>query len=110
MQTPQTPQAAQSNARNAIPRRPPQEGELARNLAETFTERLRRRWQEARTLLCVGLDPELERLPEAVRRAAGAAGPDGPPDDETRTARALLAFNHAIVDATADLGCAYKPH
>jgi len=115
MQSAQAAQAAQSSARNAAPRAaapqpPPQEGELARNLAETFTERLRRRWREARTLLCVGLDPALERLPEAVRKAAAAAGPDGPPDDETRTERALLAFNRAIVDATADLVCAFKPN
>jgi orotidine-5'-phosphate decarboxylase len=87
------------------PARPPAEGELDRQLAESFTSRLRRRWQEGRTLLCVGLDVELERLPESVRRTAVDAG-----DGESAIERALVAFNTAIVDATADLVCAYKPN
>jgi orotidine-5'-phosphate decarboxylase len=61
----------------------------------SFLEKLRRRWHDGRTLLCVGLDPELEQLPTAQ----GA-------DVET----ALVTFNMAIVDATADLVCAYKPN
>ena len=46
------------------------------------------------SLLCVGLDPVPERLPAAVR------GEDDP----------VLAFNRALIDATADLVCAYKPN
>ena len=45
------------------------------------------------SLVCVGLDPEVERFPTHLRDR---------PD-------AILAFNRAIVDATADLVCAYKP-
>ena len=45
------------------------------------------------SLVCVGLDPEPERFPAPLR---------GRP-------RAILEFNRAIVDATADLACAYKP-
>ncbi len=60
-----------------------------------FVEKLRRRWHDGRTLLCIGLDPELDQLPTAQ----GA-------DVET----ALVTFNTAIVDATADLVCAYKPN
>jgi orotidine-5'-phosphate decarboxylase len=60
-----------------------------------FMERLRARWA-AGTLLCVGLDPEPERLPTPIRQ-----------DSITAT---LLAFNTAIVEATADLVCAYKPN
>ncbi len=60
-----------------------------------FLEKLRRRWHDGRTLLCIGLDPELVQLPTAH----GA-------DVET----ALVTFNMAIVDATADLVCAYKPN
>ena len=59
-----------------------------------FLERLHRRWHDGRTLLCVGLDPELDQLPTAQ----GA---------EVETA--LVTFNTAIIDATADLVCAYKP-
>lgn len=45
------------------------------------------------SLVCVGLDPELERFPAQV---AGHASP-------------IFQFNRAVIDATADLVCAYKP-
>lgn len=57
--------------------------------------RLRARWDQG-TLLCVGLDPELERLPTKAEGATPAAR--------------IVAFNRAIVVATADLVCAYKPN
>jgi len=44
--------------------------------------------------LCVGLDPVMERLPKAVL------------DSDTP----LLDFGYAIVEATTDLVCAYKPN
>jgi orotidine-5'-phosphate decarboxylase len=59
-----------------------------------FSERLTMTIRQQRSLLCVGLDPEPERLPDAVLRA---------PDP-------VLAFNRAIIAATADLVCAYKPN
>jgi len=59
----------------------------------SFLERLTARWRNHRTLLCVGLDPDPARLP---RHLAGR------PDS-------LLEFCCAIVDATADLACAFKP-
>ena len=34
-----------------------------------FTERLDQAWRRNDSLLCVGLDPDPERLPEAVRGA-----------------------------------------
>ncbi len=58
-----------------------------------FTDQLRQRWSDADTLMCVGLDPDLARLPDHLR------GGDRP----------LLEFCAAIVDATADLVCAFKP-
>ena len=61
----------------------------------SFGARMRARWQTG-TQLCVGLDPELDRLPAGIARGDVAA--------------ALLAFNAAIVDATSDLVCAYKPN
>ena len=45
------------------------------------------------SLVCVGLDPEVERFPASLRTRA----------------RAIEEFNRAIIDATADLVCAYKP-
>jgi orotidine-5'-phosphate decarboxylase len=65
----------------------------------TFAEKLRQAQIRNQSWLCVGLDPVRERLPEAV------FGPD--PAD---VGAALLTFGRAIVEATADLVCAYKPN
>ncbi len=70
-------------------------------VAGTFMERLRDRWDHGRTLLCVGLDPEWERLPASLR---------GDERDEAVVEAAIFAFTCAIADATADLACAYKPN
>lgn len=59
----------------------------------SFLDRLRQSWRQADSLVCVGLDPDVSKLPGAVR---GAEDP-------------ILTFNRAIVEATADLVCAYKP-
>jgi orotidine-5'-phosphate decarboxylase len=74
---------------------PPPAGPAPDAAPAPFMDRLRARWRDG-TLLCVGLDPEPERLPPVARRADLAA--------------TLLAFNAAIVEATADLVCAYKPN
>ena len=58
-----------------------------------FLERLDRAWSTHDSLLCVGLDPDPGRFPARL---------DGRAD-------ALAAFGCAIVDATADLVCAFKP-
>jgi orotidine-5'-phosphate decarboxylase len=60
----------------------------------TFTSKLRIAQQTNNSWVCVGLDPEMARLPDAVK------------DTESP----LLAFGRAIVEATADLVCAYKPN
>jgi orotidine-5'-phosphate decarboxylase len=58
-----------------------------------FTQKLARAWEANDSLVCVGLDPEIERFPAHVRSAASP----------------IFQFNRAIIDATADLVCAYKP-
>ena len=77
-----------------------------------FIEALRRRWETTGSLVCVGLDPDLEHIPasaEVTRVSMKAvAGPVHGPDTEIE--RRLLAFTQAIVRATADLVCAYKPN
>jgi len=50
-------------------------------------------WQRNDSLVCVGLDPEPTKFPAHLR---------GDPD-------AVFAFCRAIVDATADLACCFKP-
>jgi orotidine-5'-phosphate decarboxylase len=58
-----------------------------------FVARLRAAWDEKNSLACVGLDPLIERLPAHI---AAHASP-------------IFHFNKAVIDATADLVCAYKP-
>ena len=47
--------------------------------------------------LCVGLDTDVRRIPNAVHPARTPA-------------ERVVAFNAAVVDATADIACAYKPN
>jgi len=58
-----------------------------------FMQALRDRWTSADSLVCVGLDPEPAKFPAHLR-----ARPD-----------AVFEFSRAIIDATADLVCCFKP-
>ena len=60
----------------------------------TAVKKLEARMQAANSLLCVGLDPELEKLPERFR---GEAHP-------------LFSFCRDVMDATAEFACAFKPN
>lgn len=53
-----------------------------------FRQKLNAAWQRSGSLLCIGLDPDVDRMPT---------------DD-------VAAFNIAIIEATSDLVCAYKPN
>ncbi|MBC3831092.1 orotidine-5'-phosphate decarboxylase [Undibacterium amnicola] len=59
----------------------------------TFLQKLSNSWTTNNSLLCVGLDPDVNKFPAELT---------GQPD-------AIYAFCKAIVDATADLACSYKP-
>ena len=58
-----------------------------------FADRLAAAIAASRGLLCVGLDPDPQKIPP----------------DLAREAHPFLAFNRRIVDATHDLAAAYKP-
>ncbi len=58
----------------------------------TFLEKLSAAWEKNNSLLCVGLDSELAKLPAHIQ---GDSTPQ-------------FSFNKAIIDVTADLVCAYK--
>lgn len=62
--------------------------------AISLTERLSRRAQEIDSLVCVGLDPILERFPVGVART-----PDG-----------VVTFCREVIAATAEHALAYKPN
>ncbi len=55
---------------------------------KTFLQKLLEACEASQSLVCVGLDPDPDRMPVSD----------------------VLAFNKAIIDATKDLVCAYKPN
>lgn len=55
----------------------------------TFLEKLAARAAKANSLLCIGLDPDPSKIPNQL---------------------SLLDFNKAIIDATAEFACAFKPN
>ena len=59
----------------------------------SFSDKLQAAWKASNSLVCVGLDPEPRKFPNGLRDAPGG----------------IFEFNKAIVDATRDLVCAYKP-
>ncbi len=54
-----------------------------------FIEKLTNATRKNKSLLCIGLDPDPKRMPDKV---------------------GIFEFNKAIIEATADLVCAYKPN
>jgi len=58
-----------------------------------FNEQIIQTQLQQNSLVCVGLDPDLERLPQVCRQQK----------------ESIFKFGQAIVDATADLVCAFKP-
>ena len=61
---------------------------------KSFTQKLLNASRRNDSLLCIGLDADLERIPGCLLKE---------PDP-------VLAFNRAIIEATSDLVCAYKPN
>ncbi len=61
----------------------------------SFAERLSARQAETSSLVCIGLDPDPQRLPPHLTRRKNAA-------------QAVIAFNRAIIEATVDTAAAYK--
>ena len=58
-----------------------------------FIDRLTDAWKTSNSLLCVGLDPDVQKIPSFLREVEFP----------------LFEFNRRIIDATSDLVCAYKP-
>lgn len=61
----------------------------------TFIEKLEHMWDKKNSLLCVGLDPDISKFPVSLKGMEAN--------------QAIFEFNKAIIDATHDLVCAYKP-
>ncbi len=63
-------------------------------VAMNFVSDLRKTVKKNQSLLCVGLDTDLEKIPAKFQRKK----------------KPLLAFNRHVIDETMDLVCAYKPN
>ena len=59
----------------------------------SFLQKLQNSWRRQHSLLCVGLDPNITKIPTKLRQDVDA----------------LFRFNREIIDATAHLVCAFKP-
>ena len=58
-----------------------------------FIQKLKHLWKKNQSLLCVGLDPDLNKIPNYLKSL---------PDS-------IFQFNKIIIDQTSDLVCSYKP-
>ncbi len=61
---------------------------LSYNAAMTFVDKLLAASRANKSLLCIGLDPDPDLMPDV----------------------SIFEFNEAIISATSDLVCAYKPN
>ncbi len=59
----------------------------------TFLEKLGNAWRSSGSLVCVGLDPDLAKLPACVKSGANP----------------IFEFNRAVIDSTAEHVCCFKP-
>jgi orotidine-5'-phosphate decarboxylase len=60
---------------------------------QTFMSMLKKRWNKNQTMLCVGLDTDLQKIPGHLKKQT----------------HPIFEFNRQIIEATSDLVCAYKP-
>lgn len=58
-----------------------------------FIKKLNAAWESNQSLLCVGLDPDVAKFPEHLQD----------------TEHGIFDFCRAIIDATADIACSFKP-
>lgn len=63
-----------------------------------FSEKLKKAVTSSRSTLCVGLDPNLDRLPSAIKQQHAA------PEEQ------VVSFCRQVIEATSDFCCAYKPN
>jgi len=61
--------------------------------SEPFSDHLQKAWDASNSLVCVGLDPDLAKMPARF----------------TSSTQPIFEFNKEVIDATHDLVCAYKP-
>ncbi len=63
------------------------------NVMLAFNQKIKASWNQKNSLLCVGLDPDMNRIPAKIKSSK----------------EPLFEFNTHIIDATASWVCAFKP-
>lgn len=66
-----------------------------------FRQMLEAQWSRG-NFVCVGLDSEFGKIPESAHKGGNEC--------EVHEGNTIVAFNRAIVEATKDIVCAYKPN
>lgn len=64
----------------------------------TYAEKLQKAMTSSGSCLCVGLDPDLERIPDSIKQQTHGIGPQ------------VVAFLKTVIDRTVDTCAAYKPN
>lgn len=67
----------------------------------SFSKLLESHWSDGR-FVCIGLDSELQKIPKEAHQHQS--------DRSLDIQKTIVAFNRAIIEATHDLVCAYKPN
>lgn len=70
-----------------------------------FRAMLEAKWAEGK-FVCVGLDPDWDKIPESVKAHARSNTPAG----YSSAMKTIASFCNDIVEATKDIVCAYKPN
>lgn len=73
---------------------------------EHFSDRLIRAIRAKKSVVCVGLDPRLDKIPESIRNAARGKFSN---DVFSAAGEAIFQFNKGIIDVVADLVPVVKP-
>ena len=94
------------NRQGGVPRHPTLS---MRGPCMSFFAKLEAAAHRNETLLCIGLDPTPEACPSQFL-GAGMDSQAESVDRADRTCEALLAWNRAVIEATSDLVCCYKPN
>jgi len=79
----------------------PQTPEIYETPRSEFVAKLESLWSRD-NFVCVGLDSDFSKIPQPLK--------DSIPSSPTHTEEVMVRFNQAIVDATHDLVCSYKPN
>ncbi len=85
--------------------KPPQQRDEKSQKPFHFADRLNGAIKKKKSVVCAGLDPRLEQLPEFIKKKARSEHNN----PMTAAAEALLEFNKGIIDAVADLVPVVKP-